>query len=263
MRRGLFAIAMATIFGLLAATTSWAQQPQLIDPGEEWLVLEHPGGGWSLPVGASHTWQEAVQHARNMPGVQEAMQEFARRGYVAHPEHDTASVSAYPPSTTVILTYEKPGIWLPQYCYGGPAIVVCSAIPAGAEGPETMITAGILVVDAKNARVFAGDSLYDIAQSDPSFDVVGEGGSGPEDPMRRPVVHPSAMSAGTWAKWVKLGRCTAIAEFFCITSMFEYALIGGVLVITPLGATAGLLAWTICSTGGFVSCAISAATGLF
>ena len=91
------------------AGAAFAGRPIMSDPDPDFWFK---GDSDNLPVNCRVTPEELVAHARRIAAVQTAMQEFARRGYVAYPGADKAASACDHPISVVMLAYQKPGAWI-------------------------------------------------------------------------------------------------------------------------------------------------------
>jgi hypothetical protein len=118
----------------------------------------------------------AVEWARNMPAVRWALDRSARRGYLRHPEGDAAALSSSPPSTTVILALEKPGLVDPDGLVGAPIVQVSTTLD-DVGNPTTQVSGGLVFFDLATGGLRVAEDVPGFA-ADRSFDVQPSGGGG-------------------------------------------------------------------------------------
>jgi len=193
----------------------------------------HPdriGSGNDLPVGCRFTPQQIEDWARTMmPAVQQAMREFDRRGYQRIAWADTAvngcEYGLYESIAT--LAYRKPGALIDSTHSAWATIVVVTRVAPATGEPATVVSAGMLVVDA-NGRVFSADSLAQFA-NDRSFNVsTGPRRRGRMTESLGDEIRDPHSCLNNWA------RCAGWGTSACVLG---YLLGGG-----PLGMTAKLAA---------------------
>jgi hypothetical protein len=196
-----------------------------------------------------------------MPGVKAAMDEYAARGYIHHAERDTAIVIDNPPMSFVQLNYEKANFALPPYHHGWPVIWVKTQAVQNTQNTITQITAGIIVFDELTGKVFAGDSLADIAAQDPSFDVVqstgGGGGGSPGDIIPKLVTQgaPDPLSGTpTETKFWKWMNCMSYFGSSCFVMAVTITFESGIWIVTWLAPPAFALNYAICMIFGGLTC---------
>jgi len=110
--RAFLIVALLVCASTAQAAPSRRMEPRSLDPvtgaGLPPQVSSWHGGPNSLPynvAGAPYTLY--VDHALGLQGVQLAMEEFGRRGYLRRADMDTAFTS--PGTSVVVIAYEQPG----------------------------------------------------------------------------------------------------------------------------------------------------------
>jgi hypothetical protein len=226
-KRALLGLGLGAGIALLGAT---AQADPFRYPTDDTYITTYPGDNINLPVGPRVTVRDAVNAARGLQVARTAMDEFGRRGYVAHPEADSAVFRYDVGATIVLLAYSKPGFAPGPNSVGGPMIVVATTVDPTSGLPSTTCTAGVMIVDKIAQRVFTADSLAEYRESDASFDVTpgtGEiqypGDPNPVDPsdpkLKRAGATPAYASGGT-SRFSKLADCIAYVSAGCLGLMF-------------------------------------------
>ncbi|MBI1798593.1 MAG: hypothetical protein HYR73_02780 [Candidatus Eisenbacteria bacterium] len=232
--------------GRIAPVTAPSMLPD--DP-----FIPQGGTAYDVPVGG-YSWIAVLNWARTqMPAVQTAMDEFARRGYVHNADRDTAIVFDNPPVSFVQLNYTRPGLVLPPNHFGWPVIWVKTSGDASSQAVSTQITAGIVVVDAEHMKVFSGDSLSDIAAQDPSFDVDQVQVGVTKLPVKR---FSSDLPTGRTLLYKWLG-CMSGAGIACMYNAFTYTWVAGVLTIGLAAPAAFIGGYSACMVVGAIICLIN------
>lgn len=191
----------------------------------ELAPTERTGDPANLPVGCRTSPEELVHWARhNMPEVQTAIDEFARRGYVAVPAADTAvsGCSRGIPLSGVTLAFMKPGAFIDSSHVVAPMIVVTTRLHILTGEPVTQVSGGLMVGDGQASLVYSGDSLGTFRYSDPSFDVrpaIGGGG-----PKRQPVDREGMFDTfrdydSVFNRFV---RCTGWTTISCVAGVMRF-----------------------------------------
>ncbi len=85
--------------------------------------------------------------ARNVPEVRLAMDDFRKRGYVAHPEFDVAAAIKPGESAACFLIFEKPGYVPDPNCVASPVIMVATV--KSLDATRTRVGAGLAIMDGE------------------------------------------------------------------------------------------------------------------
>lgn len=138
--------------------------------------VSFPGSSAHLPVGAGTDPAAAIAHARTMPDVLWALERCAARGYLRHPERDTALVRSDPPATVVVLALERPGLVPPEGMVGAPIVQVGTALDY-AGNPSTQVSGGLVFFVTATGEMRAAEDVPGFAD-DATFDAHPTGARG-------------------------------------------------------------------------------------
>jgi len=241
--------AITALLLLAAAPLSFAQGYRL--PSDEYRPDSYAGDAYNLPVGIPMSKPKMIEWARRLPKVQVAMEECARRGYIAHHEGDDARQSFNPPVTMVAFAYEKPGQVASDVHWAAPSILVVTTLSPIGE-PSTNCTGRMLVYDRLQHLAFVGDSLAEYRSSDPGFQVEGNdagGGSNDTNPrLQRADLRPRKQC------WEDPSCWDPLLDFLACAAGRVFAVEGAALITLPAILPATPLAWAAWAAGIGIGC---------
>jgi hypothetical protein len=222
-------VAVAVMQGRPVSGDTHGEPLAFVEPRKD--ALDQPptegiGDPGNLPVGCRYSPEELVRWAReNMPDVQAALNEFARRGYVAVPAADTAVSGCRNgvPFSGVTLAFVKPGAFIDSSHVVAPMILVTTRLHPVTGESSTRVSGGLIIGDGEASVVYSGDSLGTFRHTDPSFDVR-PGPSGGGGPRREPVGREglSDVFRDNDSGFNRFIRCTGWTTISCVVGVLRF-----------------------------------------
>ncbi len=223
------------------------------DPGPQYS--SGGGDGQNLPVGSQYTDAQVLAWARTMPAVQQAMAEMSSRGYIAMPDQDAAhhwnSSGSY--GSCAILSYRHDPTILSDTQMAMCFVFVVSKLNPSTGIADTRVWGGMLIIDRTTGAAYTADDVTAYADSDPSFDIEMNAGSGDSDPG---IIRPGGMHVNTG---LPTGGCHTKKTFQEYVSCVGQMSLGASIVtageLTVTGGWAAMLAggpWSFIGLGAAI-----------